>query len=313
MYFFRLIRWPNLLIVAATMYLLRYALLIPLLESFGLSFQLGHLYFLLLVLACVLTAAAGYIINDIYDIDIDNVNRPDKVIIGNSIRLRTAENIYMSLIALAISIGVFISYRSGLRSLSLLIPIVAGMLYFYSTSYKGQFIIGNLMVSILTALVPVTVILFELPLLKFKYLAFINNTAFNFNFLIAWFGYYTLFAFLVSLFREIIKDIEDFEGDKAYGKKTWPVAYGVKASKIVASIILCVILFFVLYITIKYLNDLTSIIYISVFILIPAIYIGFKLIKAKEKTNYSEISKWCKILMICGIAYTLVVKFLILN
>jgi 4-hydroxybenzoate polyprenyltransferase len=295
------------------MYLLRYCLLIPLLESYAINPQMGHLFFLLLVVACVLTAAAGYIINDIYDVEIDNVNHPEKVIIGNTIRLRAAENTYISMIAVAITIGVFISYSIGLRSLSLLIPIVAGILYFYSTTYKGQFIIGNLMISLMTAFIPVTIILFELPILKMKYAAFVSDSDFNFNFLIAWFGYYALFAFLISLLREIIKDVEDFEGDKAYGKRTWPVAYGVKVSKIVALIILTAILFFVFYTIINYLNDKISIIYISTFIIIPCLYIGFMIVRAKEKSNYSEISKWCKMLMIFGIAYVLVFRLLILN
>jgi 4-hydroxybenzoate polyprenyltransferase len=295
------------------MYLLRYVLLIPLLESSGITSQFGSIYFSLLVIACILTAAAGYIINDIYDVDIDNVNRPDKVIIGRTIRLRTAENIYITLIIAAVVLGVYISYGIGLRSLSLLIPIVSGLLYFYATSYKGQFFVGNLIVAIFSALIPATVLLFELPLLKIKYVAFITNSSFNFNFLIAWFGYYSLFAFLISLLREIIKDIEDFEGDTAYGKKTWPVTYGIKISKIVALLVLIVVIFLQLFIGYKYLNNFISMLYILIFILIPSLYAGFVIINAKEKKDYTNVSKLIKALMLAGICYLIVFRVFILR
>jgi 4-hydroxybenzoate polyprenyltransferase len=261
----------------------------------------------------MLTAAAGYVINDVYDVDIDNVNRPDSVIVGNKIRLRTAENFYIFLIVIAVSLGIFISYSINLHSLSMLIPVVAGLLYFYSTTYKGQVVIGNLMVAFFSGIIPIIVLLFELPLLKLRYAAFLKDSGFNLNFLIAWFGYYAIFAFLISLLREIIKDVEDFEGDTAYGKKTIPVTFGVLVSKVVSLVILSIIVFFEIFIITKYLHDTATVFYASVSLFIPSIYIGISIFWAKEKKDYSKISKWCKMIMVAGIIYTLVARFLVLN
>jgi len=99
---------------------------------------------------------------------------------------------------IAVIIGIYISYKIGIRSVSIVFLLVAGLLYFYSTTYKSQLVLGNLMVAFFAAVVPMMVILFELPLLSAKYKAFIGSS-FNFNFIIGWFGFYSLFAFLVSL------------------------------------------------------------------------------------------------------------------
>lgn len=295
------------------MFALRYFLLEPMLVYFGLSAQMSVLSFSLLVVATVLLAAAGYITNDVQDVDADNVNKPDKVIVGKYIKVKTAENLHLFLNALAIALGIYISRIIGINSVALAFIVVAGLLYFYSTTYKGQLVLGNIMVSLFAALVPAMVLLFEMPLLKQKYKAFESVGQFNFNFLIAWFGYYALFAFLTTLVREIIKDMEDFEGDTAYGQKTLPVVYGIKVAKIIAVSLSYITFGFVVYLTVAYLNNLFSVIYIVPFILAPLFYIGYTIITAKEKKDYSNASKWCKILMVAGILYVVLVKTIFLS
>ena len=123
-HFIKLIRYKNLAIIAGVIYILRYGLILPLLTSNGLGAQLSHIQFLLLTIATAFIAAGGYIINDVYDVDIDKVNKPEKLIIGKYIRLRTGENIYVGLTLIAIICGAYVSYSVNLRSLSLLFPIV---------------------------------------------------------------------------------------------------------------------------------------------------------------------------------------------
>lgn len=285
----------------------------PLLVSNGISVVISDFIFLLLVLSVVLLAAAGYIINDVYDVNSDLVNKPEKVIVTKYLGVRLAENIYLLLNFLAIGLGIYVSFSIGLRSVSMAFLLVAGLLYFYSTTYKSQLILGNLIVAFFASLVPLMVVLFELPLLKLKYRTFLEYSSFNFNFIIGWFGFYALFAFLISLIREIIKDVEDFEGDTSIGQRTLPIAIGAKYSKVVIIGLLTILLSLAFYCLFKYLNNLISFAYIIPFVIIPLFYIGWIIAIAKSKEDYSRASLACKLVMLTGILYTLIVKFIILK
>lgn len=293
------------------MIMLRFFLLIPLLEKYSLNVQMSAFLFFLLVISTVLLAAAGYIINDVYDVDADKVNKPERLIVGKYFSSRFAEYLSILLNIIAICIGIYISYQIGIRSVSIVFLLVAGLLYFYSTTYKSQLILGNLMVAFFAAIVPAMVVLFELPLLVAKYKTFISGY-FNFNFLIGWFGYYSLFAFLVSLIREIVKDMEDFEGDEAYGQRTLPVAFGLKISKAVIVLLTLTTLIFLIYLVTKYLHQLFSLLYILPLIAAPLFFIGGMVMLAKEKKDYSVISLICKYLMLSGLFFSLLARYFIL-
>ncbi len=312
-YYLKLIRWPNLLIIAYCMFILRYSLFIPFLQLRGMEPILSNIFFLLIVLACMITAAAGYIINDIYDRNIDKINKPENVLIGEKISVRKAENLYMILNLISIVIGIYVSYQINLRSLSLLFPLVAGILYFYSTTYKTILFFGNFLVAILSALIPFTVVLFELPLVHEKYKLFLGNPGLNLNIIIIAFIAYAVFAFLISLFREIVKDIEDFEGDKAFGKNTLPVAYGTRFARIVSIIILSFLLLLVLYTVFKYLFDPISLTYCIATLILPLIYMMYQLLKAQNSFQYHHISQVAKWIMIAGISYAILLDNIILK
>ncbi len=293
------------------MYMLRFFVLIPLLESNGLNEQMGNFCFLLLALSTMLLAAAGYIINDLYDVDADMKNKPEKVVIGKSIKLRKAENLHLLLNAIAVAIGIYISYRIGLRSVSLSFLLVAGLLYFYSTTYKGQLVFGNILVAFFAALVPLMVVMFELPLLNAKYKLFLSPH-FNFNYLLVWFIIYAVFAFLISFAREIVKDMEDFSGDAANGYNTLPVKCGMKFSKIVTISVLTVTAILVFYFLIVFIHDPVSLVYILPFIVLPLIYTGYFILKASGKNDYEKASLYLKLIMLAGIFYSPFVKFILL-
>ncbi len=294
------------------MYMLRYFILLPLLESYGLNPQMKDFDFFLLVLATALLASAGYIVNDLYDLNTDKINKPSKVIIGNFIGIRLAENLHLLLNFIAIVIGIYISFSIGIRSVSLAFLIVAGLLYFYSTTYKSLLIAGNLIVAFLAALVPFMILLFELPLLKAKYKIF-EGPSFNFNFLILWFGFYAVFAFLVNLAREIVKDLQDFDGDSSNEIRTLPVVYGIKASKIAVLVVLLLIVSLIVYLLIRFIHDPISLTYILPFVLYPVVYAAWIVYYASEKNDYKRASLSCKLIMLTGILYSLIVKYVLLN
>ncbi len=316
--FFKLIRYPNLLIMAATMYLMQYALLKPMIEAAKYEMQMSSLSLFLIVFATVCIAAAGYIINDVHDVEIDTHNKSDKVIIGKHFSESTATIWYYVLNVMGILAGVWVSRSLGLNSLSLIYILTAGLLYFYSSTYKDQLLIGNLIIALLTGVVPMLPFLYEIPLLNRAYETDIVNYNASFNDLMQWAWAYAIFAFLLNLIREFVKDTEDFEGDKAYGRTSIPIAAGSKITKwIISSItilfICLVTLGFKMYLLLgeKPIADFILAIYLGVLIISPLLFAIYKTITAQNTSDYRIISQTLKLVMAGGLLFTIVLNIVL--
>ena len=319
--FFKLIRWQNLLIVILTMVLMRYAVIQPVLSRLSillessetmaipLTLQFPWQYFTLLVAATVFITAAGYVINDYFDIKTDLINR-GKVIVGTRIPRRQAIMWNNVLNILGVSCGIYVSWKVGYIWLGLLFLMVSGLLYFYSASYKRQFLIGNIIVALLTGMVPMLVVLFEAPAL-FSFYGINMQDAPDIAIIFYWIGAFSLFAFLTTLTREIIKDIEDFEGDIAYGRNTIPVVIGILASRIVAVSLIIVTVAALYVIWYFFLNDMITLIYISLAITLPLAWVIYLIAVSKNKKQIHIASNSMKLVMLTGILYSVVVKVII--
>lgn len=316
--FLNLIRWQNLLIVILTMVLMRYAVLEPLISRTGvillkgtgeevpMTLQFSLLDFILLVAATVFLTAGGYVINDYFDIKTDLINK-GRVIVGTRIPRRQAMMWHNIFNIAGVSLGFYISWKAGYFWLGIMFLVVSGLLYFYSASYKRQFLVGNLVVAVLVGMVPLLVVLYEWPAL-YRYYSVNAIRLPEFNFILYWVGGFALFAFLTTLTREIIKDIEDFEGDIAYGRNTVPVVIGITASKIV-SVTLVIITIVLLYLTwYLFINDKITLIYLSASIVLPLLYVIFKVVISSGRAQLHSASSVMKVIMITGILYSLVVK-----
>src|SRR3990172_8984115 len=211
--FLKLIRLQNLLIIALTQYLMRLCIIRPMLQINGFELQFSGFNFFLLVLSTTMIAGAGYIINDYFDTKVDRRNDPSMVIVGKSIKRRVAMISHIIISTIAIAIGFFIAWRVGIIWLGYINAVCAGILWFYSTTYKHRPLLGNMIIAVLAALVPLIVGLYEIPLLNKEY----SGT--NFNHIFVWIAGFSFFAFLTTLIREIIKDLEDIEGDSDCGSK----------------------------------------------------------------------------------------------
>jgi 4-hydroxybenzoate polyprenyltransferase len=319
--FFKLIRWQNLLMIILTMVLMRYAVLAPLISRVGviltngsgeeipMSLQFPWYDFLLLVAATVFITAGGYVINDYFDIKTDLINK-GKVIVGTKIPRRQAMMWHNILNIAGVSLGFYISSRAGYIWLGTLFLVVSGLLYFYSASYKRQFLIGNIVVALLTAMVPMLVVFYEWPAL-YKYYSLHALRLPEFNFIVYWIGGFSLFAFITNLIREIIKDIEDFEGDLAYGRNTIPVVIGILSAKIV-SVCLIIIMVVLLYIIWHFfISDTITLIYITAAIVLPLLFVIYKLVRSDEKRELHYASRMMKIVMLSGVFYSVVVKIIL--
>jgi 4-hydroxybenzoate polyprenyltransferase len=319
--FLSLIRWPNLLIIVLTMVLMRYAIIEPVIgkimvvlnsgtgEAVPMVLKFPWYDFVILVLATLLITAGGYVINDYFDIKTDLINRGE-VIVGTKIPRRHAMMWHNLLNIAGVLAGFYISWKSGFFWLGVLFLIVSGLLYFYSASYKRQFLIGNIVVSILTAMVPMLVVLYEWPALYRYYSVNAVNPP-HLGVIFYWVGGFAVFAFLTTLTRELIKDIEDFEGDMAYGRNTVPVVIGTTAARIV-SISLVIIIIAALYVVwYSFLFDKITLAYASVFLTLPLLLVIYGLITGKAKKQLHLASRLMKIVMIMGILYSVVVKVIL--
>ncbi len=292
---------------------MRYSIIKPILEVYGFKLQFSELNFFFLVMATVFITAAGYVINDYFDTKTDWVNRPETVIVGRKLNRRWAILLHIFFNTIGIGLGIYISFYIRMPILSFVFVLITGILWFYSTTYKRQFLIGNLTVAILTALVPLMVILFEIPLLNKEYGLLIREMYFNFNHIIIWVLAFAFYAFLLTMIREIIKDVEDFEGDSIYGGKTMPIVLGVIYTKIVIITFILVTLFSLLYSYFRFLKDSYTLIYFVFFLIIPLILLVYKIIIADKKKDYHRASTLSKLIMLAGILYALLANYIIVQ
>jgi len=299
MWLLRLIRWPNLIIIILTQVLVRHCVISPFLHSVGMNPHLAATGFVLLVLATAFIAAAGYVINDYFDQQIDRINKPDRMIIGIHISARRAIMMHWVLNGLAILLGFIASKAAGSLKLGLIFLLITAMLWMYSARHKRRLISGNLVVSFLSAMVVLIVWLLE-------YFALLNSGQdlpgqVRTISVVIWF--YAAFAFLVTLVREIVKDIEDMEGDAAIGCQTLPVSAGIPFTKNVAMVLTIITMALLAFG--QYLLFLKGLKLILWYYLIPVQLLLINLIiqinKAASPAEFRTPGNLAKITMVAGI------------
>ncbi len=279
--FLKLIRYKNLLIISITQILSYYFLS----SSIGIDDILSN-RFLLLISATFLSAAAGYIINDYMDVKLDMVNKPNAVIIGSSISRRWAILLHSCFNFFAIYLAWQISYR-----VAALVFTCSLLLWLYSQHFKKSYLLGNLLVALITA----STIFILIP--------FDENTN------IAACMAYSLFAFFSNLIREIIKDTEDMRGDSKFNAKTLPIKLGTRKTKIILiylQLVFIVSCSFLIYLfpKISFTNDTYFnyfYAYIVLLVIIPSFYSLYLIGNADTKKHFTKLSFVSKLIMIFGI------------
>ncbi|WP_189663028.1 geranylgeranylglycerol-phosphate geranylgeranyltransferase [Polaribacter sp. IC073] len=291
--------------VLLTMVLTKYALV----HSFITNSFLTNFEFSILTLSVLLITAGGYIINDIFDIEADKINKPDKVFIDKKVSKKSAWKVYFIVTFLGFTLGVYISIYNVFTYLSSVFIFTSLGLFFYSKYLKKIPIIGNFTVSIFIGLVIYIVYLFD-----FKYLKFWNLTHDKVEnltlFLPVWGAVilYSFFAFLTTLIREIIKDIEDINGDLKIKAKTLPILFGRKRASKVAFFFSCILLLFLLVIFQTLKNEPLLLVYGGIFMLLPLLYFMHSLWLAESKKDFSKLSSLMKIIMLFGVLSMLLFK-----
>lgn len=294
--FFRLIRTKNLLIIAISQYLIRYAIIIPMTDSKSLN----DVQFFYLVLSTVFIAAAGYIINDYFDTRVDRLNNR-KLIIDHTIKRREAILLHFVFSGLGVFLGFFLGWRVGIVSLGFINLFCSSALWFYSTHFKRAYLSGNLLISLLAALVILIVPLYEI----------IPNPMANSENAFYIICGYAIFAFFTTFLREIIKDFEDAEGDKKMGYTTFAIVSAKTAKNVVQflSLVLIVIIGAIAYLQVIYPTYYAAA-YVIVAVEIPFIYFFIKLKGVNDKKGYHHLSQTIKFIMLTGTLSMLVFTLL---
>ncbi|MFK5857406.1 MAG: geranylgeranylglycerol-phosphate geranylgeranyltransferase [Bacteroidota bacterium] len=270
---------------------------------------LTFVQFMLLVFSTILIAVGGYIINDVFDIHADGVNKKNSSPVGNSISIETANILYWVFTIVGVLLGVLLSYLVNQINFGLIFLFSAGLLWFYSQKYQCLPLVGNIVVAFLSALSFGLVWLFEFYALSSNAEVFVAVQS-KFSLVNRLVVIYMGFAFVVSLLREVVKDIEDYEGDNRFGCITFAVKYGINASKIIALIIAYFSLFASVLIQYEFFNKGLYLL-TSAFFIIDVLFISVILMlhKASAKANYTKLSLLIKFLMLFGIISMITVYF----
>ena len=351
--FIKLIRLPNLIIIVLTQYAIRLGIIYPIIYNFsggqdipGVGLKMTEIHFFLLSLSTVMIAAAGYIINDYFDVKVDRVNRPDKIIVGKFIKRRVAMGSHIVINSIAILLGAYLAYTVGNWKLVFIQILSAGALWYYSTMFKKQVLVGNIVVALLAALVPFVAGLYELILQHAFSDDTVNMLLFRMeeytpfedveylliqvlSYVMYWIVGISVFAFISTMIREIIKDAEDYDGDKKYFSNTLAVVYGKSKAKIVAQVLSVLMIGMIGYFQYMQMSEnpggeeagmaqaqtraLITVMYLLFSIQVPLIYVVYKLRIATLKVDYHNLSTSMKFIMLTGIGYTLLFYYLIIK
>ncbi|MCU0323520.1 MAG: geranylgeranylglycerol-phosphate geranylgeranyltransferase [Chitinophagaceae bacterium] len=303
--FLRLVRWPNLVFIIVTQCLFEwciYARVYP--TAFAAS---DHFQFLLILFASVFIAAAGYIINDYFDQNIDQINKPTKMVVNTIINRRwvifwhmvlSLTGLFFTMLALPIQLYWHLVIGNFLAIL---------LLWVYSTNFKKQLLIGNIIISLLTAWVLLILFFAKFPLLINELILVDLDKVRFFRLAIL----YASFAFIISLVREVVKDMEDIEGDQKYGCNTMPISWGIRASKVFVAVWMVVLIaaLIILQIYVLGLGWWQSALYCGLFIILPLLIILKKLYHANSTADYHALSSLIKLVMFTGILSMLFFRF----
>jgi len=297
--YFNFIRWKNVVMIGVLLFLIKYVLF----ERFELNVALDHFHYALLVLSTICIAIAGYIINDINDVEADRINKPKRLYVGSKISRTNAYNLFIGFNSFGLLAGMYLSYHVRHTSYFIIYVLTSLLLYQYAKYLKKKLLIGNLLVAFLVFLSIVLPLVFDLlpvtnPLNESRQVVVFKLI-----------GVLALFGFFLTIIREFVKDIEDVKGDEKIGARSLPIAIGVQKTKgivLLTTLILCSALAFFAVMLVSF--DRIATVYLSIFVLAPLLYFMFYLWKAKSQNELHRSSGILKIVMLLGILTLLLIK-----
>lgn len=297
--FLKLIRWPNLFFIVLTQCLFYFCVFRSIVADPSYVSVQNPLFYLLIA-ASVLIAGAGYIINDYFDLQIDAINKPDKIIVDKFVKRRWAIVWHWILSGVGVLLSIYVSYKTGTWIIAGANILCVLLLWFYSTTFKKRVLSGNVIIALLTAWVIVVIYFFcgaGVDGFNKQDILFDASKFYKYTVL------YAGFAFIVSLIREVIKDLEDMQGDGQYNGNTMPVVWGVPASKVFTAVwlVVCIASLLIVQLYALQLGWWAIPVYTTIFVILPLAVILRRLYKAVLPADYHQLSTGMKLVMLAGI------------
>lgn len=296
--FLKLIRYQNLIMLAFMQVVFRYGFF----KFQNIPLALTDFQYSLLILSSVLIAAAGYVINNIFDQDTDLENKPNNVVIGKLISESKAYTIYAILNCVGVGIGFYLSNCISKPGFAALFILIAAGLYLYASSLKQMLLIGNFVVAFLLSFSVIIIGIFDLfPILNRE-----NQPQISLLFSILL--DYAIFTFILNFIREIVKDLEDIDGDRKQEMNTLAIYFGIQKTTKIVLVFSCIPLILIL----NYIySNLFQLVYVSLFLLLfvvaPLGYFTITIGVAKTKTDFHKLSILLKWILLFGIFSILII------
>lgn len=305
----RLVRWGNLVFLGALIWLMEKWVAVPILDQAAFGEQLPWYILLLVMSATVCIAAGGYVINDYFDVKIDRINRPDEVVVTRSVSKPTAMRLSIALSGLGIACGIAAAALLRSWTLGILFVIIPGLLWFYSSSYKRLFMVGNLIIALLAGVTPMVVAIANVAILQLRYGTILAFTTLPHD-LYVWLGGFALFAFLLTWIREIVKDLQDQMGDRELECHSMPVVWGEKWTKVFVTGLIVATLAVIGHLWYHVLPfstgwDSLSTRHIALGIVVPLLCSLWLLWAAKIPSDYKNCQQVVKFTMLIGMLYSI--------
>lgn len=236
----KLIRWPNLIFLGILLWVMDRWVAIPVLRSILFDPILPWWLLMLIIAATIFIAAGGYVINDYFDVKIDRINHPDELIVTRTWEKQRAFRFSLILSSLGMVTGLVVAFLCHSWTLGILYIMTPGVLWFYSSGYKRQFALGNIIIALLSGLTPMLIAFANVSyahVLYDRYGDIISQTPLAHT-LYLWLGGFAIFAFLTTWIREVIKDLQDIAGDTELECHTIPVVLGEKWTKVIVTLLI---------------------------------------------------------------------------
>ena len=309
--YLQLLRIGNLAFLAILLYVMEKWVVVPLLHLEKFPEQMPWWILVLLILSTICIAAGGYVINDYFDVKIDRINRPDDMVVTRVISREGAMRWFYVLTAVGITAGLATAWWAHSWNLLFIYVVIPGLLWFYSASYKRMLLVGNLIVAFISALVPLIVAIIHADYLQHLYGDSLAYTPIIGQ-LYIWLGGFALFSFLLTWAREVVKDMEDIEGDREMECRTMPIVWGETASNVVVTILVVATMALVSYIAWFVLpfpmewSTLTSR-FVVFGLLVPMVCVLVLLWFARSKRELHTVQQVLKFAMFLGTMFSYVI------
>lgn len=292
--YFKLIRWKNLLLIVYVFLSFKLFLF----DSLKINSKLSAIQFIVLLLSVLFITAAGNIYNDISDIKADAINKPKKIIVSKIISIETAKQWYKITNAIGLILGIIVCLSIENPTYSFIFIAISILLYYYSKRLKHLPVIGNIVVSFL-----ITISVLILPFFDIDF----SSQSSNQNTVVVIIAMLSFFAFSLNLIREIIKDVEDINGDYYLNMRTLPILIGSARTQKLVSFLCLIPISFLIFIIVNFSTNYKLIIlYLLIFTLLPLIYVAFKLNSNNKKTELNNLCNLLKLIMFFGISSMLI-------